>query len=140
MASSIQIDERIQNLRHKKVVGILDAQRPGNGNKYVRDMLQKQAKFDPLWPKTAFGGLLVQLHFLHDSRELRQWWLTLAVFSGSLSSAGAGVRAVLTAQKRQPRVHVSPVQTSPHNSWSTIHHNELCKQAVNLFLAFENLA
>lgn len=33
---------------------------------------------------------------------------TLAVFSGSSSSGGGGVRAVLTAQKRQPRVHVSP--------------------------------
>ena len=31
-----------------------------------------------------------------------------AVFSGSSASAGGGVRAVLTAQKRQPRVHVSP--------------------------------
>lgn len=34
--------------------------------------------------------------------------LTRAVFSGSSSSGGGGVRAVLTAQKRHPRVHVSP--------------------------------
>ncbi len=33
---------------------------------------------------------------------------TRAVFSGSASSGGAGVRAVLTAQNWQPRVHVSP--------------------------------
>ena len=33
---------------------------------------------------------------------------TLAVFSGSSSSGGGGVRAVLMAQKRQPRVQVSP--------------------------------
>ncbi len=31
-----------------------------------------------------------------------------AVFAGSLGSGGGGVRAVLTAQKRQPRVQVSP--------------------------------
>ena len=34
--------------------------------------------------------------------------MALAVFSGSISSGGAGVAAVLTAQKRHPRVHVSP--------------------------------
>jgi hypothetical protein len=31
-----------------------------------------------------------------------------AVLPGSSGSAGGGVRAVLTAQKRQPRVQVSP--------------------------------
>ena len=35
--------------------------------------------------------------------------LTLAVFSGSAGSSGGGARLVLTAQKRQPRVHVSPI-------------------------------
>ena len=34
--------------------------------------------------------------------------MALAVFSGSSGSAGGGVRAVLTAQKRQPRVQMSP--------------------------------
>jgi hypothetical protein len=33
----------------------------------------------------------------------------LAVFSGSRGSSGGGARLVLTAQKRQPRVHVSPM-------------------------------
>jgi hypothetical protein len=32
-----------------------------------------------------------------------------AVFCGSKGSSGGGVLAVLTAQKRQPRVHVSPI-------------------------------
>lgn len=34
--------------------------------------------------------------------------LTCAVFSGSMSSGGGGVRAVFTAQNRQPLVQVSP--------------------------------
>ena len=37
---------------------------------------------------------------------------TRAVCSGSSSSGGGGVRAVFTAQKRHPRVHVSPGPTS----------------------------
>jgi len=46
--------------------------------------------------------------------------LTCAVFSGSMSSGGGGVRAVLTAQNRQPLVHVSPAvhdsdQVHPHS-------------------------
>ena len=34
--------------------------------------------------------------------------IAFAVFSGSIGSGGAGVLLVLTAQKRHPRVHVSP--------------------------------
>ena len=34
---------------------------------------------------------------------------TLAVFSGSSGSRGGGAREVLTAQKRHPRVQVSPM-------------------------------
>jgi hypothetical protein len=44
---------------------------------------------------------------------------TRAVFSGSASSGGGGVRAVLTAQKRHPRVHVSPA--SPSSRWHILH-------------------
>ena len=33
----------------------------------------------------------------------------LAVFSGSFGSRGGGALEVLTAQNRQPRVHVSPM-------------------------------
>lgn len=36
-------------------------------------------------------------------------WRTCAVFSGSSSSSGGGAWLVLTAQKRQPRVQVSPI-------------------------------
>lgn len=32
-----------------------------------------------------------------------------AVFTGSFGSNGGGLRAVLTEQNRQPRVHVSPI-------------------------------
>ena len=42
--------------------------------------------------------------------------LTCAVFSGSMSSGGGGVRAVLTAQKRQPLVHVSPALHHSNNN------------------------
>lgn len=34
--------------------------------------------------------------------------MALAVFTGSLGSGGGGLRAVLTEQNLQPRVHVSP--------------------------------
>lgn len=40
---------------------------------------------------------------------------TFAVFSGSSSSGGAGVRAVLMAQNWHPRVHVSPAKPAPQN-------------------------
>ena len=42
--------------------------------------------------------------------ELQGRGLAFAVFSGSISSGGAGILAVLTAQNWQPRVHVSPAQ------------------------------
>lgn len=42
-----------------------------------------------------------------------QGQLTCAVFSGSMSSGGGGVRAVFTAQNRQPLVQVSPAFHRP---------------------------
>lgn len=50
---------------------------------------------------------------------------TFAVFSGSSSSAGAGVRAVLTAQNWQPRVHVSPALSD-----QTLHHEEVPEAVI----------
>ncbi len=49
--------------------------------------------------------------------------LTCAVFSGSMSSGGGGVRAVLTAQKRQPLVHVSPAMHDFNNDNSNDKNN-----------------
>ena len=51
--------------------------------------------------------------------ELQGSALAFAVFSGSSSSGGAGILAVLTAQNWQPRVHVSPARRLPLRS-STI--------------------
>ena len=53
--------------------------------------------------------LLCMLVPPHDQLEED---FTLAVFSGSSSSGGAGVRAVLTAQNWQPLVQVSPGRTT----------------------------
>lgn len=48
----------------------------------------------------------------HGQRCMKEWLCphTFAVFSGSMSSGGAGILAVLTAQNWQPRVHVSPAR------------------------------
>ena len=58
----------------------------------LADIISLIGSLDAAHASTAAGGL-------HRTR---------AVCSGSSSSGGGGVRAVLTAQKRHPRVHVSP--------------------------------
>ena len=56
------------------------------------------------------GGVPSQNNMDEECLELRGTALTFAVFSGSISSGGAGILAVLTAQNWQPRVHVSPAR------------------------------
>ena len=64
--------------------------------------------------------------------------LTCAVFSGSMSSGGGGVRAVLTAQKRQPLVHVSPAIHDFNNNNSNDSNNNNNNHIYNdIIFAFQ---
>ena len=58
-------------------------------------------------PDTPNGQSPPSQSFTHPTPQLAT---ASAVFCGSKGSSGGGVLAVLTAQKRQPRVHVSPIQ------------------------------
>jgi len=62
--------------------------------------------------------------------------LTCAVFSGSMSSGGGGVRAVLTAQKRQPLVHVSPAIHDFNNNNSNDSNNNNNNNHINNDIIF----
>ena len=68
---------------------------------------QKAIERSPALPATHCWGQKIQGQRPRCNRGASAH--TLAVFSGSSGSSGGGAREVLTAQKRHPRVHVSPM-------------------------------